>query len=464
MRHRITSLMVGTIMVTILACGPLPTLLSTPGEPHPSPEPGSAQAEPAAGEGEEATAVALEPTTERGKDAPGATATIETGGSKSTPSPTVTSTGDTGGAEEPSILATPEEPAGDLRPSADASSSPSASLTLVNNLDREICYVYISPTDSDDWGEDWLGVADTVPPGGSHTFSLPAGTYDVRAEDCEGNALDEVFNASIDGPMKWTLSGPSPPSQEEPPAPRQVALDQFLCCGSSPGGTNIWSISYPNGWQVELLPNNPNEFFGANISDPTGNIIVSFIPGAMTLLGTAMDTGDVDQFLDALLDLRRQEHPGFEEFLRQSVEYLPDARIWAGTWGHGSDRRWQSYLVIVNPIQFWVEGLPRGYLTMFGLEASSQEWANGVNVFQDMLDSMKVKRIGDPAKPADFTQEGVSEMGKPSVEPFLVRWCPRCCDWIAVEASQDDWACPRCGTETELWETPCIGHGEDDEW
>lgn len=41
------------------------------------------------------------------------------------------------------------------------------------------------------------------------------------------------------------------------------ALAEFLCCGQTTGGTRIWGISYPRGWRVVLLPNNPAEFFGA---------------------------------------------------------------------------------------------------------------------------------------------------------------------------------------------------------
>ncbi len=80
-----------------------------------------------------------------------------------------------------------------------------ASLELINNLDIPICYVFISPAESDEWGADWLG-DDTVPPGGSYSFYLPAGTYDLSARDCNGDPVsEEVYGQEIRGEMTWTI-------------------------------------------------------------------------------------------------------------------------------------------------------------------------------------------------------------------------------------------------------------------
>ncbi len=81
-----------------------------------------------------------------------------------------------------------------------------ASLTLINQLDIPICYVLISPSGSTEWGNDWLE-NDTIPPGGSYTFRLPAGTYDLSARDCDGNPVsEEVYEQEIAGEMTWTIS------------------------------------------------------------------------------------------------------------------------------------------------------------------------------------------------------------------------------------------------------------------
>lgn len=81
-----------------------------------------------------------------------------------------------------------------------------ASLTLVNNLDIPICYVFISPSRSTDWGANWLG-NETIPPGGSYTFHLPTGTYDLSARGCDNNPVsEEVQGQEIAGKVIWTVS------------------------------------------------------------------------------------------------------------------------------------------------------------------------------------------------------------------------------------------------------------------
>lgn len=79
-----------------------------------------------------------------------------------------------------------------------------ASLTLENQLDVSVCYVFISPTGSQEWGADWLG-ENEIPGGSSYTFYLPAGTYDLSARDCEGNTLHELYEQEISGEMTWTI-------------------------------------------------------------------------------------------------------------------------------------------------------------------------------------------------------------------------------------------------------------------
>jgi len=80
-----------------------------------------------------------------------------------------------------------------------------ARVTLVNNSGEEICYVYISPVESDEWGEDQLGATETVAPGARRVFDVEPGRYDLRAEDCDGNALDEEWDVAIFGPVTWTV-------------------------------------------------------------------------------------------------------------------------------------------------------------------------------------------------------------------------------------------------------------------
>ena len=83
----------------------------------------------------------------------------------------------------------------------DDGSTPSgaeAPLDVVNNSDYTICYLYISPSTSDDWGEDWLWDIGTIEPGFASIFYLPVGeTFDMRTEDCDGELLDEQYNVTV---------------------------------------------------------------------------------------------------------------------------------------------------------------------------------------------------------------------------------------------------------------------------
>jgi len=231
------------------------------------------------------------------------------------------------------------------------------------------------------------------------------------------------------------------------PLPTPASLNTFLCCGTTPGETGtIWSVSYPSGWQVTLLPNNPNQFYGALFSTPNGKATITFIPGANTDPGTPLDTGNVDDWLNRFVQIRQGEESGFHEFLRQPVQGVPDSRLWAATWGSGSERGWEAYLVVVNPLPVVYTGAPQGYLTMYGVRAASREWNNVTQTYDAMMRSMKMQR-------PDGSSSGLP-VQEPSEKPFLVRWCPRTCDWMAVDADSPDWV-GDCGEPTELWETAC---------
>jgi hypothetical protein len=78
-------------------------------------------------------------------------------------------------------------------------------LTLINRFDRDVCYVYISPVDSETWGADWLGESETIPPGASRTFDLTPGTYDLLATDCNEETLVETYGLDLSRSGTWEL-------------------------------------------------------------------------------------------------------------------------------------------------------------------------------------------------------------------------------------------------------------------
>jgi hypothetical protein len=71
-------------------------------------------------------------------------------------------------------------------------------LDVVNNLDVSICYLLISPSASDEWGDDWLGDDEVIDPGTTKTILLTTGeTYDFQVYDCDQVLLDEQYEILI---------------------------------------------------------------------------------------------------------------------------------------------------------------------------------------------------------------------------------------------------------------------------
>lgn len=96
-------------------------------------------------------------------------------------------------------------------PTAGVPTEEESQVTLVNNSTEDVCYVYISSSDSEEWGPDWLRAEETIPPGNSRTFEVTPGTYDLAAADCDGNELDSQYGATIGAPMTWIIGGGSAP-------------------------------------------------------------------------------------------------------------------------------------------------------------------------------------------------------------------------------------------------------------
>jgi hypothetical protein len=79
-------------------------------------------------------------------------------------------------------------------------------VTLVNDTSQTVCYVLISPTTSDAWGEDWLGPTEVIEPGGQRDFSVETGAWDALAADCDGNEIASEFGVYVEEDITWTLS------------------------------------------------------------------------------------------------------------------------------------------------------------------------------------------------------------------------------------------------------------------
>ena len=87
-----------------------------------------------------------------------------------------------------------------------------ADLNIVNNGTQDICYVYIALSTSGEWGGDWLGSEETIQPGGSRVFNVPAGEYNIRASNCDELVIQESRNSTLQGDMNWYVDRTIPVS------------------------------------------------------------------------------------------------------------------------------------------------------------------------------------------------------------------------------------------------------------
>ena len=77
---------------------------------------------------------------------------------------------------------------------------------IVNDTyDSVICYFYLALSSDPEWGPDQLGEEDVIYAGETYTLnSVPSGTFDAQALDCDGEILAEVFG--FDFPQNDTFT------------------------------------------------------------------------------------------------------------------------------------------------------------------------------------------------------------------------------------------------------------------
>jgi V8-like Glu-specific endopeptidase len=76
-------------------------------------------------------------------------------------------------------------------------------LKLVNSSDKTICYLYVAPTLAGSWGSDRLG-EDLLAPGGSVSFDVPSGHYDLLGRNCDHE--DILSEIDVDVTVSKTLT------------------------------------------------------------------------------------------------------------------------------------------------------------------------------------------------------------------------------------------------------------------
>jgi hypothetical protein len=101
----------------------------------------------------------------------------------------------------------PTEEATEAPPTEEATEAPPGTfqLQVVNESNSTVCYVYISPSDSNSWGDDWLGT-ETISSGEEYVFEVEPGTYDLKADDCDNVELATEEGVEFNEDKVWTLS------------------------------------------------------------------------------------------------------------------------------------------------------------------------------------------------------------------------------------------------------------------
>ncbi len=108
-------------------------------------------------------------------------------------------------------------PSGGTTPSLPPSTTPNtgsgndAPVYVENYLDISVCYLNISPTSSEDWGDDWLG-NEMIYPNETKIFWVPISysPIDMQVFDCETNLLDQQSGIVLTSEgITYTLS-PNP--------------------------------------------------------------------------------------------------------------------------------------------------------------------------------------------------------------------------------------------------------------
>lgn len=78
-------------------------------------------------------------------------------------------------------------------------------LFVDNTSDTEVCYVFISSSTGDDWGDDWMGSSETIMTGMTRVFYVRPGTYDMMVRDCNDEVLAEQYEIDLSSDTTWTL-------------------------------------------------------------------------------------------------------------------------------------------------------------------------------------------------------------------------------------------------------------------
>ncbi len=75
-----------------------------------------------------------------------------------------------------------------------------------NQTGQSVCYLLISPTTDDMWGDDWLGDEEILDNGDTRWVTLPSeGMYDMMWMDCNQETIGEFYEVFAGAGASFTL-------------------------------------------------------------------------------------------------------------------------------------------------------------------------------------------------------------------------------------------------------------------
>lgn len=78
--------------------------------------------------------------------------------------------------------------------------------TIINDSSHTICYVLLSPSEAQNWGQDELGAEEVIEAGYERAIPLVTGVYDLYMADCDENDLYEQSDIEVTENMTFTLT------------------------------------------------------------------------------------------------------------------------------------------------------------------------------------------------------------------------------------------------------------------
>ncbi len=127
-------------------------------------------------------------------------------------------------------------------------------ITFSNQTKLDICEIYISTENANDWGENKLSDTETLPSGAEKTFSVKRGKYDLLVRSCDKAAI--YSNHGVSSDFIAVIGG----AGEQPIRAVNGSKVEVCFIYIVPAGTGAWGEDQLGGVE-SILPGASRLFF-----------------------------------------------------------------------------------------------------------------------------------------------------------------------------------------------------------